>query len=133
MFYRLIFTLSLISVLFMGCKRPEATVRNISTQQARDLISENIQNPDFIIIDVRTPDEFAAGHLSNAVNIDYFSADFDTRVSDLDRKRVYLIHCKSGARSTQAINIFLNQNFESIWHMQNGFNEWNSLGYPVVQ
>jgi rhodanese-related sulfurtransferase len=56
-----------------------------------------------MVIDVRTPEEYAAGHLDGAVNIDITAADFDQRVAALDPTGTYLIYCRSGNRSAQAV------------------------------
>lgn len=56
-----------------------------------------------VILDVRTADEFATGHLEGALNIDVQEASFDTLVSELDADGTYLVYCRSGNRSGQAI------------------------------
>lgn len=60
-------------------------------------------DPGTVVIDVRTPGEFAAGHLEGALNIDVQSADFEARVSELDPAGTYFVYCRSGNRSAQAI------------------------------
>ncbi|MDO9590965.1 MAG: rhodanese-like domain-containing protein, partial [Microcella sp.] len=57
--------------------------------------------PGTIVIDVRTPAEFASGHLEGAINIDVQSADFDSRISELDADGTYFVYCRSGNRSGQ--------------------------------
>ena len=59
---------------------------------------------DTVIIDVRTPAEFASGHLDGAINIDVQSADFAAQVMELDKEGDYFIYCRSGNRSGQAIS-----------------------------
>ncbi len=61
-------------------------------------------DPATVVIDVRTPAEFASGHLEGAVNIDVQSADFDARISELDPAGDYFVYCRSGNRSGQAID-----------------------------
>ena len=58
---------------------------------------------DTVIIDVRTPAEFASGHLDGAVNIDVQSADFAAQIMELDPNGEYFVYCRSGNRSGQAI------------------------------
>lgn len=58
---------------------------------------------DTVVIDVRTPEEFAAGHLENAVNIDVQSPNFDSIVTKLPTDGAYVIYCRSGNRSAAAI------------------------------
>ncbi len=58
---------------------------------------------DTVVIDVRTPAEFAEGHLDGAVNIDVQGADFDAKVSELPTDGDYVVYCRSGNRSAAAI------------------------------
>ena len=57
-----------------------------------------------VVIDVRTPAEFASGHLEGAINIDVQSTDFESRISELDPAGTYFVYCRSGNRSGQAID-----------------------------
>lgn len=70
-----------------------------------------------VIIDVRTPGEFATGHLKDAVNIDVQSPDFAAKVSELDPTKEYFIYCRTGNRSGDAIAQMTNMGFSS---MKNG-------------
>jgi rhodanese-related sulfurtransferase len=58
---------------------------------------------DRVVIDVRTPDEFAAGHVDGALLIDISAPDFQARIADLDPSGSYLVYCRSGNRSAQAV------------------------------
>lgn len=58
---------------------------------------------DTVVVDVRTPGEYAAGHLDGAVNIDLQSAAFDATIAELDPGEEYLVYCRSGNRSAQAV------------------------------
>lgn len=57
-----------------------------------------------VVIDVRTAEEFASGHLEGAVNIDVQSASFDETVSELPADGEYVVYCRSGSRSAAAID-----------------------------
>jgi len=70
---------------------------DITAEEAFNLIQANQQNPDFVIIDVRTPEEFAQGHIDNAINIDYYSNTFSDEIEALDRNLTYLIYYIAGA------------------------------------
>jgi hypothetical protein len=61
-------------------------VKDVTAAEANDLILLNSNNPDFKIIDVRTADEYATGHLVNAINIDYYLENFKTEIGKLDRR-----------------------------------------------
>ncbi len=55
-----------------------------------------------VVLDVRTPAEYASGHLEGAHNLDVFAADFDAKAAELDPAQPYLVYCRSGNRSAQA-------------------------------
>lgn len=57
---------------------------------------------DTVVIDVRTPGEYAAGHLEGAINIDVQSPDFDGQIGALPKSGAYLVYCRSGSRSAAA-------------------------------
>ena len=63
---------------------------------------EMIESGERTIIDVRPPEEFAAGHVVGAVNIDVDGADFESRIAELDTEEPYLVYCRSGNRSARA-------------------------------
>jgi rhodanese-related sulfurtransferase len=60
---------------------------------------------DIVIVDVRTPAEYATGHLDGAVNIDFQSPSFDDVVAGLDSDADYVVYCQSGNRSAQAVSV----------------------------
>jgi rhodanese-related sulfurtransferase len=73
---------------------------------------------DVIIIDVRTPEEFAQGHLDGAVNLDVEGGEFEAGLADLDPAAAYSVYCRSGRRSAIAADVMA----------QNGFTEVTDLG-----
>ena len=106
-------------------------VQNIDTQKAFDLIQKNRDNPEFVILDVRTPDEFRGGHIPKAINIDVNSADFRSEIGKLDRNKAYLVYCRSGVRSAQASEIMSELGFKNIFNLLQGYNQWVAGGYPT--
>jgi rhodanese-related sulfurtransferase len=106
--------------------------RNIDAFQADSLIKANASNPDFSIIDVRTPSEFEAGHIKGANNINFSSSDFDSLINNLDRNKIYLIYCQSGSRSTQAFNFMQSLHFRDLYNMTGGFGSWKANDLPYV-
>jgi rhodanese-related sulfurtransferase len=110
---------------------PASKFRNLSGQQARELITKNRGNPGFIVLDVRTPAEFAAGHLPGAVNVDFRAADFETRASKLERSKSYLVYCRAGHRSGLALPILQRLGFTSLYHLEGGITEWQRERLPV--
>ena len=106
--------------------------RSLTTLQADSLIAANNSNADFIIIDVRTPGDFSIGHLQNAININYYDADFSLQIAALDHNKMYLLYCAAGSRSTATFNMMQTQNFREAYNMLGGINGWISAGYPTT-
>jgi rhodanese-related sulfurtransferase len=110
-----------------------AAVEDVAPRQAHRMIRENRDNPDFVILDVRTPEEFEDGRLEGAVNIDYYAEDFRDRIDRLQREDTYLIYCRSGARSSSAYRMMEEMGFERMYNLRGGILEWKSRGLPLVR
>lgn len=108
-------------------------IENITPPEAFALIQDNHNNPDFVILDVRTPEEFADGHIENAINLDYYSETFQDELDKLDKKKTYLIYCRSGKRSSNALNIAGELEFREAYNMLGGIIEWKAEGLPTKE
>ena len=86
---------------------PTQIIKNITPQETFTLIQDNQNSPDVVILDVRTPEEFAKEHIENAINLDYYSQTFRDELNNLDKDKTYLIYCRSGNRSGKALDIRL--------------------------
>lgn len=83
-----------------------------------------------VVIDVRTPAEFAAGHLADALNIDVSASDFESRIEELDKEASYVLYCQSGNRSTQAAEKMADLGFTDLTN-GGGFAALASAGIPT--
>ncbi len=120
--------------LIAGCVRDEtATIEDITPQEALTLIQNNQNNPDFIIIDVRTRQELADGHIENVINIDFYSETFRDELNKLDKNKTYLIYCRSGSRSGKALDIMAELNFEEVYNMLGGILAWDAEELPTAK
>jgi rhodanese-related sulfurtransferase len=108
-------------------------IKDITTKEAFDLIQNNQGKSNFVILDVRTPDEYNSGHLQNALNLDVNSGTFEQEINKLDKNKIYVIYCQAGTRSRKASEIMLVQNFKNINNMLGGIIQWQSDGYPIVK
>lgn len=88
-------------------------------------------DPSITVLDVRTPEEFAEGHIKGAVNIDFNGDDFDEKIAELDPAKPYLMHCAAGGRSGQALPVFEKFKFNQLYHLSTGFGGWVADGQPV--
>lgn len=89
--------------------------------------------PDIIILDIRTAEEFADGHLAGAVNIDYYAKDFAAQLAALDPAARYLLHCRSGNRSGRALPVLKELGFSNVTHLDGGILAWTSAGQPLAR
>ena len=99
----------------------ESFIGDISLEEARKLIRER---SDLIIIDFRTPEEIAEGKIDGAMEIDFYSDSLNIAISRLDKNKEYLVYCRSGNRSGQAMNMMKEAGFISVKNMEGGFNAW---------
>ena len=86
--------------------------------------SEALRQPGAVLLDVRRPDEFAAGHLPGAVNIDVTSPDFARRVAALEKTQPTYVYCRSGARSAKAAEQLTKAGFGQVHNMLGGVLDW---------
>lgn len=78
------------------------------------------------LIDVRTPEEYKAGHVKGAVNVDFLSEDFSEKMSEFDKKKPVLIYCRSGNRSGKAAVILHAEGFMDITDLKGGYMAWEN-------
>ena len=117
-----------------GCVRDEtATIEDITPQEAFTLIQNNQNNPDFVIIDVRTPAEFDREHIENATNMDFYSEFFRDTLNTLDKNKTCLIYCQVGGRSGSALDIMAELNFKEVYNILGGINQWKTEGFPTAK
>ncbi len=100
-------------------------------KQFTDTISST--DKKHIILDVRTSEEFQMGHIKNAHNIDFYSPDFVTKISQLDKNKTYFIYCHSGNRSGQTFSLMKKLGFTTVYNLQYGINDWKQNNFPLVQ
>lgn len=83
------------------------------------------------LVDVRTPEEYADGHLKGSVNININSADFEQQISKLNKEVPVFVYCRSGARSARAAGKMESMGFKKVYNMDGGITAWGSAGMPV--
>jgi phage shock protein E len=84
-----------------------------------------------VVLDVRTPKEFAAGHISGATNIDWNASDFAKKAAALDKSKTYLVHCAAGGRSAKASEKMTALQFTNVYNLEGGMKGWEKAGKPV--
>ena len=139
----LLLSLTLTASLFVGCgnnntekkdantqtssesssKTPSETVsKDISIEESKKLINEGEVT---LILDVRNEDEFAEGHLKNAIQIPV--NELKENLSDIEKFKdeLVLVYCRSGKRSAEAMDILKENGFKNLVHMKDGISKWD--------
>jgi rhodanese-related sulfurtransferase len=89
---------------------------------------------NIVLLDVRTPREFAAGHIPGAINLDWNAADFAARAAKLDASKTYLVNCATGRRSALACDQMVRTlGLTNCVNLQGGFRAWSKAGKPVAK
>lgn len=107
-------------------------IKNITVEEAHTIIQNNENSNNVVIIDVRTPEEFNQEHIEDASNIDFYSDNFKDELNKLDKTRTYVIHCRSGSRSAQALEMMKQLGFREVYNM-GGIIQWKENGFPTMK
>ena len=128
------FLMIIIPILAVGCSIGNTKIINepIDVQTAYNMIQSNKDNPNFVIIDIRTQEEFNSGHIGQATMIDYYLPDFKEKLSQLDRNKQYLIYCRTARRTGETSKIMKDIGFRTVYDMAGGITRWKAEGLPVV-
>ena len=104
-----------------------AAFKNLSVEEFARMADDKKN----VILDVRTPGEFQAGHIPGAMNLDVSASDFQAKAALLDRSKIYLVHCASGVRSARACEKLNHLDFPKLYNLPGGFRAWAKAGKPV--
>lgn len=124
-----IYTLILIlSSTFISCSSQTGAqsqkINRLSVEEFDSMLSQNgVQ-----LVDVRTPKEYAGGHLKGAVNYNINSADFEANIGKLDKSKPVMVYCLAGGRSAEAASIMADLGFKTLYDMQGGIMRWSAAG-----
>lgn len=103
-------------------------VVHVDPARAREVLAKD---SSVVVLDVRTPQEYQAGHLHGARNVNFLSESFVKELEKLPRDRPYLVHCRSGGRSTRALAVFEKLGFRKVFHLDGGILAWQKAGLPL--
>ena len=112
-------------------KKDETFAKRVSLNDAKYLIDNKTKNR-LNIIDVRTPEEYREYHIKDSVNINY-NDNFKYHISKLNKNKKYLIYCRTGHRSSEALKIMKSLGFKYVYEMEKGIKGWKEKGWNVVK
>lgn len=117
-----------------GTSTSTTHVKLVSAVDAQKVIDDERQvGGKPVVIDVRTLDEYASGHLANARNIDVEERTFDAQVSSLDKSKTYVVYCRTDRRSGIATERMKKLGFPHLYDVDGGTVAWTSAGLPIVR
>ena len=128
-----IFTIALV-LFFAGCSNAQ-TKKGTSFVQNIEPAEFQISSENHTVIDVRTPQEVAQGKIKNALNVNFYDADFEEQVSKLglDKNKEVYLYCRSGGRSGSAATKLSGFGFTKVYNLTGGMMGWQSNKFEVVK
>ena len=117
-----------LTLALSGCGGGSNAVENVDAPTFSQVVTE----PGVVTLDVRTPQEFAEGHIAGAINIDAEAADFEAQLGTLDKGTHYAIYCRSGNRSGVASAKMADLGFTKVTNLDGGVIDWTAAGGQLV-
>ena len=126
-----------ILAIFSGCisdTKPSEKSRytDISVQQGKEMVDRG----EVFILDVRTPEEYAAGHIKGSTLLavqDIPEQELGEKLKDIPKDRKILVYCRTGQRSARASKILIENGLKDVYNMQGGITDWTRAGYETTQ
>lgn len=105
----------------VGCNEAiEPKITTITAEEMQSLLeAENVK-----LIDVRTEEEYKAGAIPGAQNIDFLSPTFYDDIKSLDKNEPVILYCKTGRRSLNCAEELVKQGFVKIYDLEGGYSKW---------
>ncbi len=118
-------------LLVSGCNKGQ-TQNSASLLAPADFAEKIKQVPESPIVDVRTPEEYAEGHIANAKNIKWNSADFEAQINQLDKSKPVYVYCQKGARCAEAATKMRSIGFKDVYELKGGLSNWEKTRLPLT-
>lgn len=126
------FVISLIFFAIFACKDvvgDSAEVELITVEEMDKLLKlEKVQ-----LIDVRTPEEYAEGHIAGSININFNADDFEEQIVKADKSKPVAVYCGKGGRSSRCSAFMKKAGFKKIYDLNGGITEWQYKGKPIIK
>lgn len=117
-----------LAMIFISC---EAQQKKGAELISPEKFSQEINKRDALLIDVRTPEEFNAGHIEGAQNINLHDESFTSNINKLDKEKTVFVYCKAGRRSSEAATTLKQNGFKNVVELDGGTTAWTAAGKPL--
>jgi rhodanese-related sulfurtransferase len=124
-----LFRLFIPLLLLVSCNTTPSDAQN-AVLTVEDFDKKWKSDPKAQLLDVRTPQEYAAGHLKSALNYDYNGGNFETQIATLDKSRPVLVYCAVGGRSARSAARLRALGFKEVYDLKGGYTAWKAAGKP---
>jgi rhodanese-related sulfurtransferase len=123
-------TLALVaSFTLVACGGADTgVIETVDAGTASNLIADS----GTVLLDIRTPEEFSEARIDGAINIDFYALDFADQIGALDRDTSYVVYCRSGNRSGEAMDLFRDLGFNEVHEIGDGILSWIDAGLPTI-
>ena len=114
-------------ILVFSCELLSSPKTNIISES--DFIE--LKDSEYILIDVRTQDEFDSGHINSAINLDFYSNTFKNDILSLPKNETIVLYCRTNNRSSKTATILQENGYRDILVIKGGINEWVKNGNDI--
>ncbi len=125
----LLFALLIINRVSFAQVTEKDSIQVISIAQFEKMSSKKKN----MVIDVRTPEEVAEGHLPGALTFNFLGGNFGEEIQKLNKKKTYLLYCRSGNRTRKAADLMQKSGFKHVYMLEGGITAWKEAGKPMVK
>lgn len=114
----------------VGCKAADPKgYKTVGAEEFDKLLAAKTN----VVLDVRRTTEFTSGHIAGAIQIDWNGADFEKKVTALDKTKTYLVYCAVGGRSSRACEKMSSLGFTNLFNLDGGITAWKKANKPVTE
>jgi rhodanese-related sulfurtransferase len=127
---------TILLITIASCDAPEKTaaqINNIAINAAADLVKND---KNIVVLDVRTPEEHAAGHIEGSVNINIAEDSFSEEAAKLDHNKTYIVHCAANVengRTAKSLVIMKELGFKNLLNLEGGIVAWEKNGQAMIK
>ncbi|MDX5337636.1 MAG: rhodanese-like domain-containing protein [Cyclobacteriaceae bacterium] len=125
--FLLLLSFFILSGIGMAQTADQDSIQVISIEKFEKMTSKKKN----MILDVRTPEEVAEGHLAGAININFLGETFGEEVQKLNKNKTYLLYCRSGSRTRRAADQMQKAGFKKVYMLEGGITAWKEAGKPI--